>query len=177
MLTAVPDGRMFALDQQMLISIIIQLINVALLAMALTFILYKPVRNYLINRTERIYAQMTYARDDVTKAGELKAEYEKKLEEISLERTAILDETNRLATENRGLVLSEAQQEVSAMKARASADIQIEREHANEDIRLQMIEIASFMAEKFVTLSLDAETQDKLFEETLAELEGVVWQD
>jgi F-type H+-transporting ATPase subunit b len=49
-----PAGRVFGLDTQTLISIGIQLLNAIILALALTFILYKPVKRFLQKRTEMI---------------------------------------------------------------------------------------------------------------------------
>jgi len=177
LLTAVSNGRVFGLDQQTLISTGIQLFNAVLLAVALSLLLYKPVRNFLRKRAEGINAQIKRAEDDIAAAGELKAQYEKMLEDVELERNAILTSAHQLAAEKSRQMLIEAQADVLAAKERATADIQAERERANEEIRLQIIEVASMMAEKFVACAMDTETQDRLFAETMAELEGMPWQD
>jgi len=176
LLQATPVGRVFGLDQQTLISIGIQLINAIILAVALSFILYKPVRNFLQKRIDRIKAQMGRAEDDLVKAGELKAQYEKKLEDIELERAAILESAHQVAAEEGRQIIEKAKEEAFAEKEHASADIRIKRERASEAMRLEMIEIASAMAEKFVAHAMDEETQDRLFAETIAELEDAQWQ-
>jgi len=177
LLAAVPEGRVFGLDQQALITIGIQLFNAALLAAVLSYVLYKPVRKFLRNRAERISAQLGRAEGETAKAGELKAQYEQKLEDIEEERAAILEEAHRLAAEKSRKMLADAQSDAADTRDRALADIQAERKRAQEEIRLQIIEVASIMAEKYVTQAMDADTQDKLFAETLAELEGAAWQD
>jgi len=177
LLTAVPEGRVFGLDQQALIGIGIQLFNAALLAAVLSYLLYKPVRKFLKSRTERIIAQMGRAEDEIVKAGELKAQYEQKLEGIEEERAAILEEAHRLAAEKGRRIVSDAQKDAAEARERVLADMRIERERAQEEMRLQIIEVASIMAEKLVAQAMDAETQDRLFAETMAELEGAAWQD
>lgn len=177
LLAAIPDGRVFGLDQQTLISIGIQLINAALLAGVLAFVLYKPVREFLRKRTERISAQIARAEEERIKAGELKAQYEQTLACIEQERDAVLEEAHQLAAEQTSRLLSTAEKEAAAAMERALADIRAERESAREEMRLEIIAVASAMAEKFVIQAMDAETQDRLFTEAVAELEGAAWQE
>jgi len=165
------DGRIFALDQQTLISIAIQLLNACVLAVVLTYLLYKPVRKFLKQRADGIKSQLDRAQDDAEAAEKLKAFYDQRLEEIELERAGILEEAQRHAAEKAQRMLGDADGEIAAKKERAAADIQARRERANEENRLQIIETASAMAGRIVASSLDGDTHDRLFDETLAALE------
>ena len=166
------EGRIFALDQQTLISVGIQLLNAAILAVALAFLLYKPVRKFMRARADGIKSQLGRAQADMEAAEKLKAFYERKLEEIELERAGILEQAHRLAEETRGRLTAGAEQEIAAMRARAEAEIRLQRERAQEEARLRVIEAATAMAAKIAAVSLDGATQDRLFAETMAELEG-----
>ena len=166
------EGRIFALDQQTLISVGIQLLNAAILAAALAFLLYKPVRKFMRGRADGIQSQLGRAQDDMEAAEKLKAFYEQRLEEIELERAGILEEAHRLAEDTRGRLTAGAEQEIAAMRGRAEAEIQLQRERAQEEARLRIIEAATAMAAKITAVSLDEAARDRLFEETLAELEG-----
>jgi len=168
------EGRIFALDQQTLIQIGIQLLNAIVLAVVLTYLLYKPVRKFMQKRADGIQSQLDRAQDDAQAAEKWKAFYEQRLEEIELEREGILEEAQRLAAENTERMLGEAGEEIAAKKERAAAGIQARQERANEELRLQIIETASAMAGKFVATAMDEEAQDRLFGEALAELEDVV---
>ncbi|MCL2580583.1 MAG: F0F1 ATP synthase subunit B [Oscillospiraceae bacterium] len=175
LLSSVPEGRMIALDMQTVGNILIQLFNAVLLCAILTFLLYKPVLKFVQGRRARIEGQLTQAADDVAKAQELKAQYEKQLADIQVERGEILEAAHKLALEKTNEMLSEAKREVSAIREKASADIQNEREQINAALRLHIIEVGSLMAGKFVTHSIDDATQSRLFAETLAELEETAW--
>jgi len=175
LLETVAEGRLFALDRQMLISIGIQLFNISILAAALSFILYKPVSDFIRRRADRIREQMVRARDDVARAGELKAHYEEKLKDIELERAEILKSARRIAAEKSGQILDEAKKEAAAVRERAAAYLQTERERVNKEMKLHVIEVSSLMAEKFVTRAIDGDTQDRLFAEAMAELEDTAW--
>ena len=75
----VPEGRLFALDNQTLIQIGIQLLNGIILAIALSIILYKPVKEYLRKRSDTIKSRFDEAETATARANELIAEYEGRL--------------------------------------------------------------------------------------------------
>ena len=53
----------------------------------------------------------------------------------------------------------------------------MEWERAESEMRTAIIDVSAMMAEKFVTLAINKETHDKLFNETMADLEGMSWRD
>ena len=170
-----PAGRVFALDTQTLLSIGINLFNVALLAFVLSKILYNPVKNFMASRALRIKNQLESAENDSQAAAALKLEYELKLGEINIQRDAILEEATKLAADNRVRMLAEAKVEVEALKSRAAAEIEGERERAREEMRGAIIEISALMAEKMICKSMTNESSDRLFDEAMAELEEITW--
>jgi len=172
---AAPEGRIFALDQQLLIDIGIQLLNACVLVAALSFFLYKPVRKFMQNRAEGIKNQLSAASDKEAKADELKALYEKKLEELEKERAGVLESAHGLAFKKSRQLMIDARKEILEMKEQAASEIQAERERAKEEMRPHMIEIAQTLAEKFVSQCIDQDTQNALFDKTIAELGDMQW--
>jgi len=172
----VPEGRVFGLDLQTLISIGIQLLNGMILAAALSFILYKPVKEFMRKRTERIQSKMDDADATMDKANELIAEYDRKLTEIDKERMVILEAARLKAADQRKTILEEAKREADELRKRSVASIAEDRERLKEEARFYIIELASLMANKYIRQNIDDKTQDKLFEEAVAQLEGAQWQ-
>jgi F-type H+-transporting ATPase subunit b len=172
---AVPEGRVFGLDAQTLISIGIQLFNAIILAAALSFILYKPVKEFLQKRTERIQRKIDDAEETMAKANELIAEYDAKIKDIDKERMEILEVARLEAADERKKILEEAKQEAFEIKRRLMESISEDKKRLKEETRLHIIEIASLMAQKYIAQNIDDETQNKLFEEALAELEDAQW--
>lgn len=175
LLAASSDGRVFGLDQQTLIQIAIQLFNTCILAAFLTKILYKPVRSFMQKRTERINAQLLKAEQDVAHADELKVQYEGKLKDIEAERRDILEAARRVAMDNTKQILEDARVEAKLIRERAEQDIVREQQRVKDEMRVQIIELSSVMAGKFVTSAMDSDTQDRLFSETVSELEDSTW--
>jgi len=176
LLAGAPADRLFGLDQQTLIQVGFVLLNVSLLAVILTFLLYKPVRNFLHKRADGIKNQLEQAAADMAKANELRLIYEQKLKDIDLERNTLLDTARRLDAEKSRQILAEAKQEADAIKQRAFADIGLERERVKEEMKQAIIEISAALAEKYLARAVDGEIHDRLFAETLAEMEDTTWQ-
>jgi len=174
---AAAEPRLFGLDQNTFISVAANLVNLVILAVVLSYLLYKPVRNFLRKRTDRIQGQIADAANEMAKAEELKLLYETKLEEVQGERDEILSEANKIAADKSQRLIAEARKEADAIRARAATNVEMEWERAETEMRNAIIEVSSVLAEKFVTLAINKETHDKLFEEALTDLEGVKWRD
>jgi F-type H+-transporting ATPase subunit b len=175
LLSSVPEGRLFGLDSQTLLQIIATLVNVSLLAFILSRLLYKPVQNFLQDRSEKIKGQMEQTRDDMAKATELKLLYEQKIKGAEQEREEILDDARKVAAETGRQIVAEAKNEADAIRTRAAANVEMEWERAQNEMRQAIIEVSAAMAEKFITLAINKETHDRLFAETMSELEGMTW--
>ena len=172
---AVPEGRVFGLDLQTLISIGIQLFNGIILAGALSFILYKPVKEFMRKRSEGIQGKIDSADATMTKANELIAEYDTKIKEIDKERIEILEAARLKAEDESKLILEAARQEAGEIKKRSSESVLADKKRLKEETRLYIVDLASLMAEKYIAKNIDDEARDRLFEETLTQLEDTQW--
>ena len=175
LLSAAPEGRVFGLDQQTLIAIGINLFNVAVLAVVLSKLLYNPVRNFMHKRSERISSQLEGAAKEAETVGALRADYESKLRDIDLQREELLTVARKHADENAKRMLIEAKNEADAIRARAASDVEFEQRRVKEEMKQVIIEVSTVMTEKLVAMSMSDEVYERVFNETVAELEEVKW--
>lgn len=171
----VPEGRMFALDQQTIISVVATLLNFCILAVVMGLLLYKPVQKYMRKRTERISGQLEDARAKVARAEALQAEYEAKLQGIAAERAAALESAREEAAERGRHLLEEARAEAAALKQRAEEGIALEKERLKKETWQHIVEISALMTEKLVGKAVDSSAQARLFEDALTQLEDTPW--
>ena len=170
------DSFILSLDKQLLYSVIIQLISTGILVVILSKLLYKPVTDFLQKRRERIENNLSEASQKLADADSLKAEYEIKLSEIEKEKATILEEARSRGKQNEVQIIEEAKKEAEAIKNRAMLDIQREQEKVKEDIRLQIIEVSSLIASKFISENINEAEQNKLVDQVIADLGEVKWQ-
>ena len=164
-----PDGAILSLDKALIYKILIQFVNVSILIAILIYILYKPVKKYLANRANKIRDELENSKRIREEALELREKYENMIADIEAEREEILRQTHRKAVEKSDQLLFEARREVEVIHNRAKTELEAERENMSGEIKRQIIEIAHMMAGRFVQLSINRETQDKLIEQALAD--------
>jgi F-type H+-transporting ATPase subunit b len=169
------EGYVITLDKQLLIQILIQLINTGILCFVLSKLLYKPVLNFLKARKEKIAAQIDEADARLKEAEALKAQYEAKLKDIDNERNEILETARDAAKKNSRQIISDARKEADLIKNRAEKDISNEREKAKDDIKREIINVSTEMSRRFIAKQISSEEQNKLFDETIKELEELEW--
>ena len=73
-------------------------------------------------------------------------------------------------------MLDEAKAEAARIIERANREVELEKKKALEDMKTEIVSIASLMAEKAVAASMDVKIQDSLIEETLKEMGESTWQ-
>lgn len=175
-LSELPEGRVFALDGQTFLQVFAQILNVSLLAFVLAKLLYQPVRKFLAARSERIQNDIEQAAEDRKQAHELRQHYETKIIEAERERDEIIDKARKDASETSRRILADTKREADALKARAAADVQNEWQQAQAELKRVIVEVSAAMTAKFIAASIDEATQDRLFDEAMAELRGARWQ-
>lgn len=168
--------RLFNLDAQLLFDTATLAISIFVLFLLLSYLLFNPARKLLKDRQDRIEGDIRSAETDKEAAKALKAEYEAKLKDINKEAEAILAEARQKALKNQAKIEADAKEEASRIVKRAQAEAELEKKHAMDDVKQEMIQIASMMAAKAVSAAIDTNIQDALVEETLKEIGESTWQ-
>ena len=141
----------------------------------LSYLLFEPVRKALEARRQRVADDQDSAKKAKEEAAVYKQEYEQKLKEIDKEAQLILSEAQKKAKKNEAQIVADAKAEAARIIERANNEIELEKKHALDDMKQEMISIASLMAGKVVTASIDTKIQDSLIEETLKEMGDKTW--
>ena len=168
--------RLFSLDAQFLFDTIVLALSMLVLFTLLSYILFNPVRDMLEKRRQRVADEQETAKRERQEAIAYKEEYEQKLKEIKKEAEEILSEARKKAMKNEAKIVAEAKEEAARIMERANAEIELEKKHALDDMKQEMIAIATMMAQKVVTASIDTKVQEGLIEETLKEMGEQTWQ-
>ena len=168
--------RLFDLDLQLLWDVALMAIAVFFLFLFLSKLLFRPVRGILKDRQDKIAGQISDAGRDKKDAAVLKTAYEAKLKEVDKEAEQILTEARRKAQQNAARIEGEAKEEAARMIQRANREAELSKKRILDEVKQEMIVVASMMAAKVVAANITATIQDKLVEETLKEVGGSTWQ-
>ena len=166
---------MFNLDFQLLHDTVLLAIAVFFLFLALSYLLFNPVRKMLAERQNRIKADIDSAAEDKEDAKALKAEYDEKLKNVDKEAEAILSEARQKALHNEAKIIDDAKKEAQRIIQHANEEALLEKKRVMDEVKQEMITVASMMAGKVVAASIDTNIQDSLVEETLKEMGDSTW--
>ena len=168
--------RLFNLDPQLIHDAVLLAIAVFVMFTFLSYLLFNPARDFLKKRQDRIQADIDEAADSKEKARKLKEDYDARIRDIQMEAEEILSQARQKALDNEAKILAEAKEEAARIIARANAQIELERKAAADDMKKEMVAIASLMAEKAVAGAVDAKVQNDMIEATLKEIGEDTWQ-
>ena len=168
--------RLIGFDAQLLYDMFWTALNIFILFFGMSYLLFNPARDMLERRRQKIAGELADAANDKEAAAAMKAEYEKKLKEVSKEADAILEEARRKAKIRESEIIAEAKAEAARIVERGNREVELERKKALDDMKQEIVSIASLMAGKVVAASIDTTVQDALIEETLKEMGESTWQ-
>jgi F-type H+-transporting ATPase subunit b len=159
--------RLFGLDSQTIFDCFVLAVTMLVLFTALSYFLFNPVRELLKKRQDRISGEREQAEADRKSAEESK--------NIEKDAETILSEARRKALKSEERIVNEAKEEAARIIAHAKKEAELEKQKAADDIKKEIISVATLMAGKVVAVSVDEKTQDTLIEETLKEIGEETW--
>ena len=170
------EPRLFNLDPQLLHDAVLLAIAVFVMFLFLSYMLFNPAREMLKKRQDKVKNDIDSAEKSREDAAKLKEEYENRLREIHKEEDAILSAARQKALENETKIIDQAKAEAANIIERANHQAELEMKKAQEEIKKEIITVASMVAGKAVGEKLDIEIQDSLIDDTLKEIGEKTWQ-
>ncbi|MDF1617119.1 F0F1 ATP synthase subunit B [Petrocella sp. FN5] len=174
-LNALPEPYVIFFTEQTIIQVIAHILTVLVLFYVLGRLLFKPVRNILQKRKEEIADEYKRIDEDTEALAALKTDYESKLQNIHQEAEKILAHARKRAIEREDEIIKEAKDEADRLIKRAHLDIEREKEQSKDEMRREIIGVATVMASKFVAASINDELKNQLVDETLASIGESSW--
>ncbi len=169
------EPRLFDLDLQLLADAGLMMISIFVLFLFASYFLFNPAREFLKKRQDKIRGELEGAAKDKEDAAALKAEYEDKLKNIDKEADEILSDARKRPLANENKIVADAKEEAARIIERARVEAELEKQKAADDVKREMVVIASMMAGKVVRASIDTSIQESLVNETLKEIGESTW--
>ena len=169
------DNRIFGLDPQLLFTLVFQGIAIFILFMAASYLLLDPVRKILNDRKERVMKDQRDAARNKEEAVRMKDEYDGKLKDIDKVAEQILSDSRKKALQRENQIIADAKNEASRIIESARQEAELEKKRVKDEVKQEMISVASLMSEKIVAASMDEAKQNALIEQTLEEMGDDTW--
>ena len=128
------------------------------------------VKAILDARREAADQEITDAQAAKAEAMEIKATYEKNMQEAKAQANEIVDRAQKTATARGEEILRQASEEAAQLKQKAAAEVAMEKKKALNDAKDEISGIAMAIAEKVVERQLDNSDHDKLINQLIENL-------
>jgi F-type H+-transporting ATPase subunit b len=148
---------------------LIVFINLAILYFILRKLLFKPVTQFMENRTNSIKNSIEDAEKKKAEAAEMKAAYEEQLRGAKAETEKIMNEAVLKAGREHEKLVAEARQEAENILARAREEIEFERIQMLKEVRGQVAGLALAAASKVMEANMDTESNRVLVDKFIDE--------
>ena len=144
-----------------------RVLNFAVLAIALIFILRKPMSQALSSRIKVIKEQLADLETRKAEAEEKLAGYNEKLAQLEKEAKNILADYIKQGNEAKARILKEAQSSAEKLKAQAKRNIEHEFEQAKLKLQEEIFETSLAKAEEIIKNKISQDDQDRIVDEYL----------
>ena len=160
---------MFDFDLTILVS---QTLNFLLLLYILQRFLFVPIGNIIEERRRNLGRIQNEIEAERQKAGVLKLEYEKQIDNVQQELYQIRQKAILLANERVEEIIQEARKKAEQIIEHGEMEIFMERQSAWARIREDVVQLTLMAAEKVVEESLDDEHHRRMIARTIERLEN-----
>jgi len=149
-----------------------RVMNFTVLAVALVFILRKPLTQALGARIKGIKDQLEELEARKAEAEKQLAEYNEKLSRLEKESEKIVEDYIKQGYEAKARILKEAESAAEKLQIQARRNIEHEFKQAKLKLQEEIFETSLAKAEEILTGKISGEDQDRLVDEYLRKVEA-----
>ena len=153
-------------------TILAQMLNFFILVWLLARFVYKPLLAMMTERKERIAKDLEAAEKARVEAEGFKADYAAQIAKARQEAQQIVEKAVQEAENTTREQLATAREQIEQEKNRARQDIAIERDRAMNSLRNEVVSLSVAMAGKVVAKDMNSETNTKLIEDAIRQLDS-----
>ena len=153
-------------------TILAQMLNFFILVWILHRFAYKPLVGMMNARKEQIANDLASAEQSRLEAEQIKADYAAQIAKARQEAQQIVEKAHHQAKVSTAEEVAAARSQIETEKERARQDIAIERDRAMNSLRNEVVSLSVAMAGKVVAKDMNSETNTKLIEDAIRQLDS-----
>jgi len=146
---------------------IFQLINFALVASTLWFLILKPLTKKMAERQKMIDDSIENAKKIESNLGMSERKYQEKIDQAKVETNKIIEKAQQEAVVVAEVSKEKTRKEIEALVETARKNIKSERDESIREIKEQTAQLIIAAAEKIVGSKLDVEKDNKIIEDAV----------
>lgn len=161
-------GGLINLDK----SLLVQMVNFVILLLILQRLLYRPLLGKMQERTQAIQHSLEEAQSARAEAARQQEENAARLRQAHAEAASIRDQALKEAGEEQRRLVEAARAESQRLVDSAKAQLDADVRRAREDLRREVADLATGVAEKLMRKSLRDEDHRRIVADAIGHLRG-----
>ena len=151
-------------------NVLISLANLVILFLIVKKFLFKPVKKLFAQRQAELDHQ--YAAADAAKkqAEEHKTAWEQKLQTANAEADSIIQDATETAKYRAAQIVEDANAKAAGIQSRAEAEALLTQKRAEEEIKKEIVDVSSALAEKMLEREINEKDHRALIDSFLDEI-------
>ena len=150
--------------------IVVSLLNLLILFLIIKRFLYKPVKNMLKARQEKLDSQYQQAKEHLTNAENAQIELDKKLSDAHNRAEEILSEASLNAERRKEKIVAEARDEADSIVRQAKQNAELEKKKAESEIKLQIVDVSLALSQKLIEREIKEEDHHDLINSFISQI-------
>ncbi|MBS3792412.1 F0F1 ATP synthase subunit B [Candidatus Bipolaricaulota bacterium] len=153
------------------LTIVANWINFAILVAVLSWLLFRPAKEFIQEKRERIKSRIDSAQEREKTAEELKAQRQQELKEARERRQEIIGEAEERADKIVEEAREEAEEQASRIVDRAKKEAEQERREALKELKEQYVGLSMVGAERVLQREIDREDHEKFLDSLFEDIQ------
>ncbi|GAB4440622.1 MAG: F0F1 ATP synthase subunit B [bacterium] len=161
------EPSLFSLD------FLFRVINFVILFGGLGYILSKPLKNYLKQRSLTVKQAIEEAKNAQLDAEKKAKYYEERLAQLESEVSAMMEQFKKEAEDEKARIVKEAEEQLEKTKERMQKSLEQEKIRMREEVMKEAANMAVALAEEMIRKNFTVEDQKKWIQEYIKMMERV----
>ena len=157
-------------------TLLFQVLNTIVLVGALTYFLFKPIKEIIEKRQQGIVDQLEDAKTKNSDAETLIATYNGRISEVEEEARVMIHEASVKAENRASEIIKAAEKEADLVKKRAEKEIEREKLKAINELKEEIVSLSLLAASKVLEKDIDQNQHRELITQFLNEVGDTTWQ-
>lgn len=151
--------------------LLVELVTFLLLVFLLGKLLFRPITNFLENRSNQIKKTLETIEAEKQNIEKIRQDYQNQLSELNKKATQIIQEAIREGEKERQKIIEKSQKEANKILEEAEIVIEREKEKAILELKAQVADISILAASKILERTIDESIAHQLINEFIDKID------
>ncbi|MBQ3589383.1 MAG: F0F1 ATP synthase subunit B [Clostridia bacterium] len=148
--------------------IVVSLLNLVIIFLIIKKFLFKPIERAMQNRKDAIDEKNAQADKAIADANSAREEYESSLKGAKAEADKIIEDATAQANRRKEKITAEARAEADEIIRGAKTNAELEKKKAKSEIKEQIVDVSTDLAEKIIGREINADDHHKLIDDVIS---------